>query len=201
MGTRTNIIADHTVPDHLDRTAVLDRLAPALPEALAVRDFWNAYDPDESRNEGDRWEASPPCPPPHYQYVSYEAPGGFFVYFGSRVVNVRASLRWRGFLSIEPLRRVHLSALRKIAGLLDANRIVYLPDDDPVLDAARFEGASLDDCIGELGRRWGPPQASIEVIDPEVVRATDHRVPSVWYVESLAGRSAPLRDLGFQRRS
>jgi hypothetical protein len=48
MGTRTNIIADHTVPDPLDRTAVLDRLAPALPEAMAVRDFWNAYNPDDA---------------------------------------------------------------------------------------------------------------------------------------------------------
>jgi hypothetical protein len=51
MGTRTNIIADHTVPDPLDRTAVLDRLAPALPEAMAVRDFWNAYNPDDARME------------------------------------------------------------------------------------------------------------------------------------------------------
>jgi hypothetical protein len=135
---------------------------------MAVRDFWNAYNPDGARDEGDRWEVSALCPPPYDWNVSYQAPGSFFVYVGSRVVNVRASLRWRGFLSFEPLRRVHLPALRKIAGLLGASRIVYLPDDDPVLDAAKLEGASLDDCIGELGRRWGPPQVSIEVIDPEV---------------------------------
>jgi hypothetical protein len=187
MGTRTNILADHTVPDPLDRAAVLDRLAPALPVAMAVRDFWNTYDPNEARDEDDRWEASPPSPPPYDWYVSYRAPGGLIVYFGSRVVNVRASLRWRGFLSIEPLRHVHLPAFRKIAGLLGASRLVYLPDDDPIiLDAARSEGASLDDCISELGRRWGPPRASVEVIDLEVVRATDHGVPTVWYTETIA---------------
>jgi hypothetical protein len=112
------------------------------------------------------------------------------VYFGSRVVNVRASLRWRGFLSIEPLRRVHLPAFRKIAGLLGARRIVYLPDDDAIiLDAATSEGASLDDCISDLGRRWGPPQACVEDIDPDVVRATEHGVPTAWYLEMLPSRS------------
>jgi hypothetical protein len=187
MGTRTNILADHTVSDYLDRSAVLDRLAPALPEVVAVRDFWNAYDPDEARDEGYRWDASPPCPPPHDKYVSFDAPGGLSVYFrfGSSVVNVRASLRWRWFLSIDPLRRVHLPAFRKVAALLGANRIVYMPDDDLVIYDARSEGSTLDDCIAELERRWGPPQASVEVIDPEVIRATDHGVPSVWFVETI----------------
>jgi hypothetical protein len=186
MGSRTNIIADHSVPDPLDRTAVLDRLAPALPEAMAVRDLWNTYDPEWAKGEGDRWEASPPSPPPHDRYVCYDAPGGLFVYFGSRVLNVRASLRWRGFLSIEPLRRVHLPAFRKIAGLLGASRIVYLHDDDLIiLDAARLEGAPVEYCISELGRRWGPPQASVEDIEPEVVRATERGVPTVWYLEML----------------
>jgi hypothetical protein len=189
MGTRTNILADHTVSDPLDRAAVLDRLAPALPEAIAVRDFWNAYNPDEARDEDDRWEASPPHPPPHDWCVHYSAPGGLFVYFGRRVANVRASLRWRGFLTIEPLRRVHLPAFRKIAGLLGASRIVYLPDDDPIIDAARSDGSPLDDCVAELERRWGPPLASIEVIDEEVARATDFGVPTVWHVEMLPSRS------------
>jgi hypothetical protein len=190
MGTRTNILADHTVPDPLDRAAVLDTLAPALPEAMAVRDLWNTYNPGEAKVADDRWSASPPAPPPHEWYVSYGAPGGLFVSFGSRVVNVRASLRWRGFLSIEPLRRVHLAAFRKIAGLVGARRIVYLPDDDLIiLDAARLEGASLDDCISESRWRWGPSQASVEDIDPEVVRATEHGVPTAWYLEMLPGRS------------
>jgi hypothetical protein len=60
-------------------------------------------------------------------------------------VNVRASLRWRGFLSIEPLRRIHLFALRKIAALRGASRIVYMPDDDLIIYDARSQGATLDD--------------------------------------------------------
>jgi hypothetical protein len=194
MGTRTNILANHTISDPLDRAAVLDRLAPALPEAMAVREFWDTYDPDEARNEAYRWDASPPIPPPHDKYVSYNAPGGLFVYFdfGSPVVNVRASLRWRGFLSIDPLRRVHLPAFRKIAALLGGSRVVYMPDDDLIIYDARSEGATLDDCIAALKRRWGPPQESVEVIDPDVVQATNHGVPTVWFVETIP----KLRDSG-----
>jgi hypothetical protein len=89
-------------------------------------------------------------------------------------------------LSIEPLRHVHLPAFRTIAGLLGARRLVYLPDDDPIiLDTAKSEGASLDECIAELQRRWGPPQASVEELDPELVRRSDFCVPSAWYVETL----------------
>jgi hypothetical protein len=51
--------------------------------------------------------------------------------------------------------------------------------------AATFDGASLDDCIAEMGRRWGSPQASVETIAPEVIQATAHRVPSVWFLERL----------------
>jgi hypothetical protein len=191
MGTRTNILADHTVPDPLDRAAVLERLTPALSEAIAVRDFWNAYSPDERRDDSDQWEASPPCPPPHDQYVSYDAPGGFFVYFKGRLANVRATLRWRGFLSIESLRRAHLPAFRTIAERLGASRIVYLPDDDRILYDMAMEGASLDDCIAEMERRWGPPLASVEVIDPDVVEATEYGVPEVWHLEVLSDVLAP----------
>ena len=69
--------------------------------------------------------------------------------------------------------------------MLGANRIVYMPDDDLVIYDARSEGSTLGDCIAELKRRWGPPQASVEMIDPEVVRATEHGVPTVWFVETI----------------
>ena len=54
-------------------------------------------------------------------------------------MNIRASLRWRGFFSIEPLRRVHLPAFRKVAALLGATQIVYMPDDDPIIYDARWK--------------------------------------------------------------
>ena len=190
MGTRTNLLVEHDLPDPFDRAAVLDRLEPSLSEAMAVHDFWKTYDPDDAKCEEFCWEASPPFPAPHDILVYYDAPGGLFVNFtfASPVVNVRASLRWRGFLSIEPLRRVHLSAFRKLAALLGAKRIVYMPDDDPIIYDARLEGATLDDCIAELRRRWGPPQKTVELINPAVVREADHRVPSVWFLETISAK-------------
>jgi hypothetical protein len=185
VGTRANILVDHRVPDHLDRAVVIDRLAPTVPATIAVRDYWDSSDPDERRDQSTCWTASPEFPPPHEKFVMYDGPGGFFIRLGSKVAVVRASARWHGFLSIEPLRRAHLPAFRAIARALGASRVVYLGDDDPITDAAEYDGASLDACIAEMERRWWPPQPSIESIAPDVVKATDHRVPSVWYIETI----------------
>jgi hypothetical protein len=182
---RANILVEHEVPDRLDRPAVLSRLAPTLPVTIAVRDYWNSTQPEEPVDQNDCWAASPPAPPPVEEQVLYDGPGGFFVRIGPKVANVRASARWRGFLSIDPLRQVHLLAFRRIAEVLGASRIAYLPDDDPLEFAATIDGASLDDCIAEMGRRWGPPQASIEMIAPEVIQAAEYRVPSVWFLEDV----------------
>ena len=115
MGTRTNILVDHKVPDHLDRAAVISRLAPTLTATIAVRDYWISIDPDDPGDPSDCWTASPQAPPPHEKFVLYSGPGGFSITFGPKVAKVRASARWRGFLSIEPIRRVHLAAFRSIA--------------------------------------------------------------------------------------
>jgi hypothetical protein len=188
VGANTNLLADHTVPDPHDRAAVLARLEPAPLETLAVRDFWNACSPRQSRMEESLWEA-PPSPVPEDELISYEAPGGLSVYFGLRspVIQVRALLRWRSFLSLEPLRRVHLCAFRRIAALLGATRILYMPDDESITGDARWEGATFDDCAAELRRRWGPPQAGLDEIEPLVVQAADHGVPRVWFAESVSG--------------
>jgi hypothetical protein len=185
MGTRTNILVDHRVPEYLDRPAVISRLAPTLTATIAVRDYWISTHPEDRGDLSDCWTASPQAPPPHEKFVLYDGPGGFFVRFGSKIANVRASARWRGFLSIEPIRRVHLPAFRSIALALGANRIAYIPDDDLLTLDAMNDGASLDECIAEMGRRWGPPQASVESIDRRIVEATDHGVPMVWFLEEV----------------
>ena len=56
-----------------------------------------------------------------------------------------------------------------------------------------YDGASLDDCIAEMGRKWGPPQASVESIAPEIAEATEHGVPSVWFLEAVCRTDIPLK--------
>ena len=185
MGTRTNILVDHNVPNHLDRAAVIFRLAPTLAAAIAVRDYWVSTDPENPGDLSDGWTGSPQAPPPHEKFVLYSGPGGFSITFGPLIANVRASARWRGCLSIEPARRVHVPAFRSIAFALGASRIAYLHDHDPLTLDALYDGASLDDCVAEMGRRWGPPQASVESIAPEIAEATEHGVPSVWFLEEV----------------
>jgi hypothetical protein len=185
MGTRANILVDHKVPDHLDRPAVISMLAPTLAATIAVRDYWNSTHADDAGDLSDCWTASPQAPPPREKFVLYDGPGGFLISFGPKIARVRASARWRGFLSIEPIRRVHLPAFRRIAEALGASRIAYLPDDDALTLDALTDGASLDDCIAEMGRRWGPPQASVEAIARELIEATEHRVPAAWFLEHV----------------
>jgi hypothetical protein len=185
MGTRANILVDHAVPDDLDRPAVIARLAPTLSATIAVRDYWNSTEPEYPRDLSDRWTASPQAAPPHEKWVLYDGPGGFFIKFGPKIANVRASARWRGFLSIAAICRVHLPAFRSIALALGASQIAYLPDDDALTLDALTDGASLDDCIAEMKRKWGPPQESVESIAREIVEATDHRVPMVWFLEDI----------------
>lgn len=85
-----NILADHTVPDQLDRPAVIFRLAPTLTATIAVRDYWNSTHPEDPGDLSDRWTASPQAPPPHEKFVLYRGPGGFSITFGPKVANVRA---------------------------------------------------------------------------------------------------------------
>ena len=46
------------------------------------------------------------------------------------------------------------------------------------------------DCIELMERMWGPPQASVEKIDPKVTLAAEGMVIFVWFLESVA-RSLP----------
>lgn len=194
MGTRTNLLFEHDVLYPHDREAVIRRLAPTLAATIAVRDYWNSVTPDQWPDQSEVWTASKPCAPPRDWWILYEGPGPFFLRFGPAVANVRAAARWRGFLSIEPLRRIHVLAFRSIARTLGARRIVYLPDDDNIIWDATHEGASLDSCLAALDRGYGPPQRAIEAIEPDVVRMTDHRAPDVWYLETLDAQAERRND-------
>ncbi len=98
--------------------------------------------------------------------------------------NIHTTGRWRGFLSIDPLRQVHLQAFRSIARALGATSLAYFADNDHV-DDLFWDGKPQEECIALLERMLGPPQPSLESIDPAVVKATARGVPSVWFLEKL----------------
>ncbi len=117
MGTRINVLLDHHLSDFHDREAVLVRLDPALASAVAVRDYGLLADPDYKHDDLKTWRADP-LSPVDTNRPRYTAPGSLFLTITNQAAKIHTGGRWRGFLTLEPLRRVHLAAFRQIAGAL-----------------------------------------------------------------------------------
>jgi len=189
MGTRIHVYVSHDLPRFDDAAVTLARLASALPAALAVRDYWRSIDP-ETHQTDEHWEAWPVMAMmPAVR--RYRGPGSLDLTVTSAAARISTGGRWRGFLSIEPLRRVHVAAFRLIAHALGSRNLALCADSrDDVTDVFLAEG-SLGDCIAAMRSAMGPPQSSVEWITQEVVAQTEHGVPSVWFLEGplVAGSS------------
>src|SRR3954469_1946855 len=157
MGTRIDIYLSHDLPRFDDVEATIARLECALPMAFAVRDYWRTVDP--SGYELDRWEAEPVSPRmPNVR--RYSGPGALHLTVTPAAARISTGGRWRGFLSIEPLRRVHLTAFRAIARAMRSETLALCADSrDDVTDVFLADG-SQDDCIAAMRSAMGPPQTS-----------------------------------------
>jgi hypothetical protein len=175
MSILTYGLAEHGVRDYHDYVAVLDRLAPTVPDLLRVRDYWRSVSPQFMDSHPD-WTVIHHKNPPD-EYLAYRGPGGFSVQFGQRVAVIGAACRYSGFVTIGPLQAIHLPAFRSIARALGGARLVLMPEENgPIEDAAMLDGASLDECITLLRRNWSEPHPRIEVVTDEDL---------VWYLDEL----------------
>ncbi len=183
MGIRTNVIFDHDLPQWDDRLFVVKPLNGALAAACRVDAYWNRDNLDY-RFESPEWSIEPQLPRcPLYQ--RYEGPGGLCVSINPKSARINAGGRWRGFLTIEPLRQVHLAAFHKIARALGGREMIIYSDNDFV-DGAFWDGRHYAVCLQQLTESEGQPQQTIEVIDPKIVRDCDFGVPAVWYREMVS---------------
>src|SRR5262245_40133809 len=181
MGIRINVLFDHDLADFTDQAATLTRLASTTQAALAVREYWLAADPTSRYDNVQKWQAEPELnrlP----KYLGYTGPGSLFLTVTHRVARIYTGGRWRGFISIEPLRRVHLPAFKGIARALGADRMALYADSDHVDDLWR-SGGTFADCVELMQQRWGPPQPNVEEINLPIASAAEHSVP-MWFLES-----------------
>src|SRR5215469_13558966 len=127
MGTRINVIFEHQVRDYQDHTATIKLLASTIPATLAVANYWRtlADDPKSKDNCQDSWTVF--SPNSSEGYLRYDGPGALYLRFGPKVAEIFTGARWRSFLSIEPLRQVHLTAFRNIARHLGGSRLIFFP--------------------------------------------------------------------------
>ena len=188
MGTRIEVYLSHDLPRFEDAAAVLSRLEPTMPAVLAVRDYWRSADLDGI--DGEQWVVQPEVAffP---EMRRFEGPRALWLSVTPAAARINTGARWRGFLSIEPLRRVHLAAFRAIADALGSAEMAICADCEDDAADAFISGGTQADCVAPLGARLGPPQPSVEVIGPEVVSKAEHGVPAVWYLEGRPGWERP----------
>jgi hypothetical protein len=157
-------------------------LTSVLPAVEAVESYWHGVEPENSTPEPELWK-----PAQHYgpDQLDYIGPGGFLISFGQRVVCISASARWSGFLTIEPLRNVHLAAFRSISRSVGGTRLLLLPDAMDERYHAISEALSQEQCVARLREKYGPPQPSVTAIPPGAFTAAIPGSHLVWFSEVL----------------
>jgi hypothetical protein len=183
MGTRIEIYICHDLLRFDDAATTLVRLDSVLPAAIAVRDYWRSVGPGTYQLE--RWEAEP-VRPRLPDLRRYSGPGSLYLTVTRAAARISVGGRWRGFLSIEPLRQVHLVAFHAIARAMGSSTMMMCADvRDDVADVFIANGSQAQ-CIAQVRSAIGPPQPSVDVLTPEVVAQAEHGVPPVWFLERVA---------------
>jgi hypothetical protein len=178
MGTRTYVFLS---ADSLLRNTdeVLARLKRAERECLDVARYWRSVGSDgDAVTEWAMWEDLG-------DHVNYRGPGSLGLVVTEHAARIYAGARWRGFLSIPPLRSVHLTAFRSIATALGSAGMAITHDSLNSVGESFDGGAGLDGCIVVLRDTLGPPQPDVRNVDPTVVAETRRCVPDVWFWEPL----------------
>ncbi len=184
MGTRINLLFPHNLPDWSNRPRILEILARSLPAAHKVAAYWHDNAPGYEPNEA--WLAERPFPPPlERDYSRFSGPGPLFVDVNPYAVRVRTGGRWRGFLSIQALRSVHLFAFMSLMNSFQAQTARCFPDCDFLLDAF-WDGGDFPTCCEVLDRQFGQAFPLHEFVDPELVRQTERNRSSRQYALETA---------------
>ena len=178
MGTRITILFPHDLSEWSDRPRVLDILERTLPEARRIATYW----PDRASFALDEtWVAEPAFPPPYTrEYSRFSGPGPLFIEVNTSAVCVSTGARWRGFLSIQPLRSVHIQAFHSLMLAFGAISARCFPEEDFV-EGAFWEGGDYEECCGVLDQQFGEAIPLIETVDPVVAAQTDRGCPLLQY--------------------
>ncbi|QDT44734.1 hypothetical protein Pan241w_48500 [Gimesia alba] len=184
MGTRINVLFPHQLADWSNREMIMDLLNDTLPSVLNVEAYWPEKETAKTI-ESKTWVARPPHPYPFTRdFDRYSGPGPLFVSVNPSVAHLRTGGRWRGFLSIQQLRSVHISAFLSIANAFAAPTMRLYPDNDLIFDKFA-EGGDFDACSSILDQIYDTPIPLEENIDPVLAVETDTGCPTLQYIYTL----------------
>ena len=179
MGTRTCVFITSDLPLVGNAEAVVTRLRQTETECRNLAAYWRTVGSDKvDVSHWTPWEVLDECD-------RYIGPGSLSLDVTLRVIRIHAGGRWRGFLSVAPLRIAHLAAFRSIATALGSGLMAITHDNTDVVHETFWAGATLDECCAALEATLGPSQPTVDAIDLSVASATEHHVPDVWYLERV----------------
>jgi hypothetical protein len=186
VGTRTRGFADYRLSEDVRREPLrlASLLSASTPPCLAVEQYWRAHDPWHKPDPTDSWSVfrRGGGDPAGWWF---EGPGRMGVLFGPSVAEILSGARWRGFLSIPPLRQAHLAAFVAIGRAVGATGIIFVPDYAEELAEAATAGRSFDECLRLMDETWGPVQGEPDEITKAVVTDCERCPPRVWYLQPV----------------
>jgi hypothetical protein len=96
---------------------------------------------------------------------------------------LHGSVRWSDFLGIEPLRAVHVEAIRGVARALGSPAVAVCSDaNDEVCDVF-CDGGMFEDFVGVLRAKLGTPIEGMDAVPVDV--AEGRRAHDVWFYERV----------------
>jgi hypothetical protein len=179
MGVRIHVYLHHNFERMGESEEILARLEKCTGPALAVQAYWRTQG---NVNGADQWVAEPlnqRLP----QLRRYEGPGALYLLVAPRAALLYTGARWRGLLSIEPLRRVHVAAFRAIAQALGSDQLAICSDtgDDDVYNIFLNEEATQADCVAKLRKIYGSPHALTDLTGSDP--ASQLKDTRIWFLE------------------
>jgi hypothetical protein len=166
MGVRVEAYLSHDLPSVTDTAATLARLKSSEATVRAVREYWLLVDPSGYAG-ADEWQTEP-IDPDLPSVRDYSGPGSLFLTVTPTAARVGAGARWSGFMTIEPLRRVHMAALRAIAAALHAPVMALCADDQGYAFESFCGNGSFEDCLASLRSELGAPIEGVEAIPADL---------------------------------
>lgn len=179
MGTYINVFLTHDLRSWRDEDEARRRLQPTEPLCRAVDEYWRSVQSYEDYDMG--WGRSDTLE----ELVGYTGPGALYLEITPRAARIHTGARWRGFLTFPPLHRVHVAAFRSIAAALGSEKLAITHDSVESVAEAFWSGATQSECIAGLEAELGPPQPSLDRIEPWIIAEAEHKVPRVWYLDVL----------------
>ena len=170
-----------------DLEALPAMLTQKVPTTADVDGYWRRVDPTESPGLTawrSGWTSGITNVNSMRHGVVTVSAGTSMITIYPNVAVLSVAARWRGFLTIAPMRNVYRRMAHQVAAAFDSAYVIWVPDSfEQACNIAATDGL-LSDVHASLLADYGPAQETLDAVSPAVAAEADHCPPNVWYIES-----------------